>query len=288
MLLSPLPGTDRNQLLRDLTGVSTGATNLRGSSGDDPHRDYIRWATDSGQKLGSLLRAEDVDRLVFTRRYWLLQSMAHQGALPQVQKILLQAEVAQRAQELEETVDGLKAQLDRWSRSGFFAVADTSFYIHAPDKLQDLDIARFLTLWEDPVHLLIPILVIDELDRLKESREKHVRWRAAHTLAVLDDRLTEPNSPAVLRQEDFSALNNQRGGTARGEVTIEILFDPPGHTRLPIDDDELVDRAATARWFCGRDLRFLTFDTGQAMRARAAGLAVIKLKHPGETESAPG
>jgi hypothetical protein len=267
--------------------VATGAINLRGSSSNDPHRDYIRWVNDSGQKLGNLLRAEDLDRLVFTRRYWLLQSMAHQAALAQVQ-MLLQAEIAQRARELEETVASLQGQLDRWSRSGFFAVADTSFYIHAPEKLQDLDVAQFLTVWEDPIHLLIPILVIDELDRLKESRDKHVRWRAAHTLAVLDDRLTEPNSWAVLRREDFSAIDNRTGGIPRGAVTIEVLFDPPGHTRLPIDDDELVDRAATAKWFSGRDLRFLTFDTGQAMRARAVGLAVVKLKHPAETESAPG
>jgi hypothetical protein len=124
--------------------VATGAINLRGSSSNDPHRDYIRWVNDSGQKLGNLLRAEDLDRLVFTRRYWLLQSMAHQAALAQVQ-MLLQVEIAQRARELEETVASLQGQLDRWSRSGFFAVADTSFYIHAPEKLQDLDVAQFLT-----------------------------------------------------------------------------------------------------------------------------------------------
>jgi hypothetical protein len=28
--------------------------------------------------------------------------------------------------------------------------------------------------------------VIDELDGLKKSKDPHTRWRAAHTLAVLD------------------------------------------------------------------------------------------------------
>jgi len=39
----------------------------------------------------------------------------------------------------------------------------------APDKLQNLDVAELPTHWEGPIYLLIPILVIDELDRLKES-----------------------------------------------------------------------------------------------------------------------
>ena len=91
--------------------------------------------------------------------------------------------------------------------------------------------------------------------------------------------MKEPNSSAVLQQADDSPTDD-----LRGEVTIKVLFDPPGHIRLPIDDDELVDRTVTAKWLSGRDLRFLTFDMGQAMRAGAAGLHAIKLKHPAETE----
>ena len=34
--------------------------------------------------------------------------------------------------------------------------------------------------------MLVPIVIVDELDRLKESKDKWVRWRAGYTLAVLD------------------------------------------------------------------------------------------------------
>jgi hypothetical protein len=32
-------------------------------------------------------------------------------------------------------------------------------------------------------------------------------------------------------------------GLTRSEVSIELVFDSPGHVRWPIDDDEIIDRA---------------------------------------------
>lgn len=79
------------------------------------------------------------------------------------------------------------------------------------------------------------------------------------------------------------------GGIQRSDVTMELLFDPPGHVRLPIDDDEIVDRALAVEPLAGRKVKFLTYDTGQSTRARNAGLQVVKLtkdfgKEPTEEE----
>ena len=43
-----------------------------------------------------------------------------------------------------------------------------------------------------------------------------------------------------------------------------------GLVRLPINDDEIVDRALSVQIISGKDLTFLTYDTNQAMRARHA------------------
>jgi hypothetical protein len=59
-----------------------------------------------------------------------------------------------------------------------------------------------------------------------------------------------------------------------------MLFDPPGHVRLPIADDEIVDRALAVRALAGREVTLLTFDTGMSMRARQAGLRAEKLTKP--------
>lgn len=67
------------------------------------------------------------------------------------------------------------------------------------------------------------------------------------------------------------------GGIPRGQVTIELDFDPPGHVRLPITDDEIIDRILAVQPLAGREITLLTYDTGQSTRARNAGLQVRKL-----------
>ena len=83
------------------------------------------------------------------------------------------------------------------------------------------------------------------------------------------------NGPARLRAADFSALDHG-GGIPRGELTIEIVSDSPGHVRLPINDDEIVARAKSFEPLAGRPVTLLTFDTNQTTRASKAGLAVRK------------
>lgn len=134
--------------------------------------------------------------------------------------------------------------------------------------------------------MLVPILVIDELDNLKRHNDKHVRWRAGYTLAVFDRVLQSTTAPSLLREENFDAVRGQTGGIPRGRITIEVLFDPPGHERSPIADDEIVSRALTAEARSGRRVRVVTYDTGQASRARHAGLEVRKLSAPLGTEPA--
>ena len=60
-----------------------------------------------------------------------------------------------------------------------------------------------------------------------------------------------------------------REPTRRGD--LEIVFDPPGHSRLPINDDELVDQAQAIQALAGREVTMFTYDTGQAgPRARCS------------------
>ncbi|MFD8029858.1 hypothetical protein ACGFYM_00015 [Streptomyces sp. NPDC048231] len=60
-------------------------------------------------------------------------------------------------------------------------------------------------------------------------------------------------------------------------------MDQPGHVRLPITDDEIIDRAVAIQAIAVREVRLLTCDTGQHTRDGAAGLKVTKVsaKDPG-------
>ncbi|WP_408022793.1 PIN domain-containing protein [Streptacidiphilus fuscans] len=113
-----------------------------------------------------------------------------------------------------------------WERRGRPVVADSSFYIKHSDKLEEVNFSELLDLWDDSVHLIVPMVVVDELDRLKEHRDRHVRWRAGYTLAVFDRLFYGGTAHAVLQRPDTERLRTT--GIEAGGVTIELLLDPVG------------------------------------------------------------
>jgi len=137
------------------------------------------------------------------------------------------------------------------------------------------DFGLLINVWGSPIRVLVPMVVVDELDGLKQSKDRHVRWRAGYTLAVLDRLFAKTTGPARLHAA--GAFPPAPDGRMRGEAMMELVFDPPAHVRLPINDDEIVDRALAIEPLADRKVTLLTYDTGQSTRARNAGLQVVKL-----------
>ena len=133
---------------------------------------------------------------------------------------------------------------------------DTSFYIEHPEKIESVDFHQLVGRSE-AVKVLIPIVVVDELDGLKKSP------RLGYTLAfhVLPhgDRQGDrrPPSPGIL----FPRQDNP----PRGGVALEIVFDSLGHVRLTVADDEIVDRSGACQPYAG-PVTVVTYDTGQSRR----------------------
>lgn len=72
MLVTPLPGTTRDHLLKTLREQHSAVFNLwSGGSGaaHDRLTAYIEWTTNAVQHLGNQISAADLDRLVLTRGY---------------------------------------------------------------------------------------------------------------------------------------------------------------------------------------------------------------------------
>jgi rRNA-processing protein FCF1 len=277
MLIRPLPGADRDSLLKNLENLHMEVGNIRshGHTQLDLYNSYLSWVNESVRMLRHHVSPEDLERLVLTKRCWLLQSMAGSAVGPLA--VLVETEIDDRLTVLNDARGSLEEQIKRWSRPGWFVVADTTVFCQAA-KLEKLDLGEILGSRHDPVHLLVPMVIVDELDRLKQSSKKDLRWRAQYTLAVLDRVLSGASKTARLQDEDFSALDT--GEIPRGEVTVEIVPDPPGHARLPINDDEIIDRALAIQSLSGRNVTLLTYDTGQNHRARDVGLKVKKLTEP--------
>lgn len=271
--VAPYPGVALADAAEALRHVHTNLSNLRSQIhvADQIVDAYLAWANDSARHLRTRLSAADIDRLVQTRRFWAIQAAPHEGMAR-----VVDTEIDSALEALHLTIAASHHIIERWGRAeGRLVVADPSFFINHPDKIADVDFAAILSCREAPVRLMLPILVLDELDGLKQASKARARWRAGHTLGVFDRAMAHGAAGGRIQDEDYTPL--QHGGVPRGRVVIEVYFDPAGHTRLPINDDELIDRALAIQAESGRTVTFLTYDTAQSTRARFAGLEVIKL-----------
>ncbi|MFI5959781.1 PIN domain-containing protein [Cryptosporangium sp. NPDC051539] len=118
------------------------------------------------------------------------------------------------------------------------------------------------------VHLVVPMLLLDELDGQKDRGQDTARTKARVALRTLDAAWRAEHS-----QSDHGPL---RFGELRGDqadmVTVELLPDPRGHQRLSIADDEIIDRAVWVQSMSARAVTIVTYDVGMSTRARLAGL----------------
>lgn len=178
-----------------------------------------------------------------------------------------------RAPSPSEGMAAITLSVTSWTNVSDLVVLDTNFYIHHPVKLEEADIATAADLGSTRAHVLVPMVVIDELDGLKHSKQE-ARGRAGYAVAVLD-RVFKDGTVGRLHGDDNTVT--AAGLVGQGEVTMELLPDPPGHTRLPINDDEIVDRALAVQSLAGRDVTLVTYDTGMSTRARIAGLKAVKI-----------
>ncbi|MFJ2736142.1 PIN domain-containing protein [Streptomyces sp. NPDC087317] len=266
-----------------LQRLANEAGNLRGPSPglDETGRllRYLEWTTEAARSLRFQVSDGDIECLVLTPGYRAL--LAASGSIKGARLIngLVDAELETCVRVFEAAAKALQALIERWPLTERFVVADSSFYIHNPVRLEDVDLHQILSLRSsENLRLLFPITVVDELDRLKESGKERPRWRASSTLSVLD-RILAGRTAGNWRTGRFLAED----GDIRGDVTLEIVLDPPGHVRLPVVDDEIIDRAVAVQALAGRPVRLLTCDTGQHTRGCAAGLEVTKIpaKDPG-------
>lgn len=291
MLITPVPGANLENILRDLRNIQFAAGNAQSPGVSTAYGrllHYLGWAKDSVRLLRGQIRDADIDRLVLTRTHdQLFAGVGHLAGSAQENLVngLVSRELAEREAAFEAAYNALQAQIIRWSGNARFVIADTSFFVQHPTRFDEVDYPNLLgSVPDDGVHLVIPIVIVDELDALKESRKPRARYRAGYSLAVLD-RILAANGRGTLRPADTSLLNTT--GALIEATTVEILFDPAGHARLPLPDDEIVDRTLAVQNLAGRPAHLVTYDTGQASRARFAGLKTTKLRDDAGTGEEP-
>jgi hypothetical protein len=226
---------------------------------------YVLGATGAEGRLRTILSTMDAAAFFDDPRQRDICSMAPgRQLLP-----MISAEVDTLSERFARLAEELDLTRRLFEGAGTCLVPDTSFYIEHGEKIEDVDFHE-LAQWSGSIRVLVPMIVVDELDGLKRGATPRTRWRAGYSVAVIDRVIIHPPWPGI--------FNLRQHMPPRGEVTLQIVFDPPGHQRMPINDDEIVDRCLACQPFTDNQT-VITYDTGQSTRARAAGLKVNKLSH---------
>jgi PIN domain len=185
---------------------------------------------------------------VLTRRYELLLTGSFAGSdQRRLVNGLVSVEIDQRVQAFQEAHAAVDSCIRKWDHDDReFVVVDTNVYLHHRDPIEKLDFAALVSPHGNPVHVLVPMMVVDELDNQKNRGKTTPQQRARETLRTLEQVCGNSTDLATL-QKSMLPDQLQDGEQPRGEVTIEIVPDPPGHRRLPVEDDEIVARTS-ALW----------------------------------------
>lgn len=149
---------------------------------------------------------------------------------------------------------------------------DTSALMEGPFFTESAWASVDPSLTGESVRLLAPILVMEELDGLKSSRDGRARDRARRTIRMLAELHGSTPTQAVPLPR-------------HPETTIEVVLDSDSRQRHPSNDAEIVYQALLIRDLLGEQTMMATRDIAQMYRARAAGLRVAFI--PPVVEDAP-
>lgn len=270
--LWPMSGTGK-QLAEALRSAANATHSVSGGATEIVDG-YLRWAADQIRMLQGMLSPNDLDRLITTPRYWATQA---DGTSVLTTVNVITDELQHRRRLLEATADAIAQHAEAWSpKDGQFTnyvLVDTNFWMEkTTSELEALDWHQALAdatgpshpAMQDELRIVVPLLVIDELDA--HSHRRDTRSKVLGATKFLYELLADnPRKPHKIRGET----------PARGIVTAQLLFDPLSHRRLQNNDDELVERLLVLRDFIGHpapQMFFLTQDGGAAFRAGVSGL----------------
>lgn len=113
-----------------------------------------------------------------------------------------------------------------------------------------------------PIRLIVPLLVVEELDELLHDRDGNRKKKARDaTRALWNLHKTDPTEPAPM--------------PAGPDVTIEVLVEEDWRERRPNNDAEIIDQAVAFRDMTGKDVHLAACDLRMVYRAGAVGLPAL-------------
>lgn len=250
-------------------------SSARSHGPDETMRDsFVRAHDEMESQLANAFERGAVRELLHSQRYWyMLENPMARGAMLLLRPMNMA--VNQECDSLDaalRTVREAFTALTRWlSKPGLLTLIDTNVLMNCQpiDQIDwNVELMPYGVTRSTPPRLIVPLSVIDEVDRKKFEGGPTPRERAAKAIASI--RGLRAGSSA-----DQTAEIKAAGGSV---ATLEIPRDDVGRTRLLSTDDELIDFGAFLRRAGGsQDVVLVTRDYGAELRADRHGLKVVWL-----------
>jgi rRNA-processing protein FCF1 len=217
---------------------------------------YERWTEMAQRQLRETFTESRVIDRLRAERYWLI--VGSPPALPRTAS-MIQSEVSELRSYFTDLANELREQKIRLGSSSAL-VLDTNDLLH----YYRMDTIPWTSIYGKGVRVVLPHVVIDEIDAKSYSAGQNIQRRARGVYRMLERLLDLNNGARDLKLND---------GTP-----FEVLADEIGHTRLPNNDDEIVLCATLLQQAISPNTgTIVTRDIGMRARALAQGLSVAKI-----------
>lgn len=230
----------------------------------------IRWVDNwaSGQLGNHFPPTEQLFALLDETHYRLVTAQQ----MPELQlNSLLNREWKTWDARLSQVIDELRKACAFTTHPGRIVVPDTSALMEGILFTEYDWHALDASLASGPVRIVIPVLVVEELDGHMHSRDRHRKTAAKEVLRLLWAlHRKAPTEPAPLPQA--------------ADVTIEILIDSDLHQRRENNDGEIIDQALSIQELAGQPVILATCDYNQAYRAAVPSLMTALMPRRDEQE----
>ena len=274
-------GTPEN-IERDLRLASSEMTQLFNYSGIELFNQYIYWVNSHVRMLAGQISEDSIDTLLRTRGYWSLRG-ADPVSLGNNLSDTIKREMEAQKRRIDLAVEEVHIQRERWRGLNMDPVAlllDTGVVEEYATRLLDVDWHQLVDLRPDRyIYLVVPRVVVDELDRHKQSRDQNAKERRKHARAAIRSlwgMFGSGELPSTFTRTDLIPARHGR---------VELLNDDIEHVQQIDPDAEVLARSRTLTAYI--PVKVVTFDTGMALRGMASGIDVVRIEQPDEASEVP-
>jgi rRNA-processing protein FCF1 len=217
---------------------------------------YERWTASAQRELRTVFRDGPVVDRLRAEKYWLIVGSTTASSRTAT---MLHTELSELRSYFNDAANDLRAIKAEFSQTSRW-VLDTNDLLH----YYRLDTIPWTSIYGKGAHIMLPHVVIDEIDSKSYSAGQSIQKRARGVYRMLE---------RLLEQAGTGGRTILNDGTA-----FEILADNPDEPRLPNNDDEIVARAvALQQVVYPGQVTIVTRDIGMRARALAQGLRASKI-----------